>query len=215
VVDQESVDRICARIEEDGEKEIASIRAKAEQTAEEIRGKAVARGAEISAKILKDAQGRGESARRRLLSSVSLEVKRAKLRAREEIIALIMEKVEKSIATFRDSEDYPAVLTAIVAEALRALSRGRFLVYVDSRDIELLKNRVFPEVLSILEKEGIKPVGMEAKPLEKESLGGARVSVLGGNVVFDNTFEARLYRLREEVRRIIFEEVFSTEESDG
>ena len=62
---------------------------------------------------------------------------------------------------------------------------------------------------------GIKPGGMEAKPLEEQTLGGARISVLGGNVIFDNTFEARLYRLRNEVRHIIFDEVFTEQESEG
>ena len=97
MVDQESIDKICMRIIEDGEKEISSIVEKAEQTAADIREKAGKRGEEIAAKILKEAQDKGESARRRLLSSVSLEVKRAKLRAREEVIASIQDKVEDAI----------------------------------------------------------------------------------------------------------------------
>lgn len=215
MVDQESVDKICRRIEEDGEKEISSIVEKAEQTAADIREKAGKQGEGIAKKILKEAEEKGESARRRLLSSVSLEMKRAKLKAREEVIASIQEKVEDAIRGFRDHKDYPAVLAGLVSEAVRALNKGRFLVYVDPRDIELLRKRVFPAVLSELEKEGIKPEGMEAKPLEEQTLGGARISVLGGNVIFDNTFEARLYRLRNEVRHIIFDEVFTEQESDG
>jgi vacuolar-type H+-ATPase subunit E/Vma4 len=215
LVDQESIDKICQRILEDGEKEISSIIEKAEQTAADIREKAGKRGDEIAEKILKEAGEKGESAQRRLLSSVSLEVKRAKLRAREEVIASIQEKVEDAIRRFRDSEEYPRVLTNNVAEAVRALNKGRFLVYVDPRDVGLLKEKVFPAVLEMMDAEGIKPEGMEAKPLEETTLGGARISVLGGNVIFDNTFEARLYRLRNEVRHIIFEEVFSVEESDG
>lgn len=215
VVDQESIDKICRRIEEDGEKELSSIVEKARQTAADIREKAEKRGEEIAAKIFKEAEEKGESARRRLLSSVSLEVRRAKLRAREEVIASIQEKVEDAIRGFRDHKDYPAVLTNLVAEAVRALNKGRFLVYVDPRDIELSKTKIFPAVLEMMDKEGIKPGGMEAKPLEEQTLGGARISVLGGNVIFDNTFEARLYRLRNEVRHIIFDEVFTEQESEG
>ena len=88
------------------------------------------------------------------------------------------------------------------------------MVYVDRRDLGFLESKVFPAVQKIIEENGRNVKGFEAKALEEPSLGGARVGVPGGNVIFDNTFEARMYRLRNTIRSVIFKEVFSPEQSE-
>jgi vacuolar-type H+-ATPase subunit E/Vma4 len=214
LVDNESIDRICSRIREDGEKEIESILEKAKQTADDIESRAKRTGEEAAGRILKEATDRGGVARKRLLSSVNLEVKRAKLRAREEVVSAIQEKVERSIADIRHSGDYAGVLAGLTSEAIRALGGGSFIVSTIREDLELLEKKVFPAVREQLKREGRAVSKLEAKPLEKISAGGVQVGVPGGNVIYDNTFEARIYRLREDIRNIIFEEVFSSGQSE-
>jgi vacuolar-type H+-ATPase subunit E/Vma4 len=214
LVDNESIDKICSRIREDGEKEIESIIEKAKQTAEDIEARANRTGEEAAGKILKEAGEKGEVARKRLLSSVNLEVKRARLRAREEVVSAIHDKVEGSIADVRKSGDYAGVLTGLTAEAIRALDGGSFIVSTNREDMELLEKKVFPAVRELMKAEGRAVSKLEAKPLDKASAGGVQVGVPGGNVIYDNTFEARIYRLREDIRNIIFEEVFSSGQSE-
>ena len=88
------------------------------------------------------------------------------------------------------------------------LEGDTFQVHVDRRDIGLLDENVFSAVREAMAAESRDIAGLEPMPLEKNSLGGARVGVPGGKVIFDNTFEARIYRLRDRTRNIIFEEVF-------
>lgn len=214
MVDNESIDRICSRIREDGEKEIESILEKARQTADGIVARANGAGEAAAGKILKEAKEKGGVARKRLLSSVNLEVKRAKLRAREEIVSAVHEKVERSIADIRKAGDYAAVLTDLAAEAIRTLGGGSFFVSVNREDLELLEKKVFPALRELLKGEGRAISKIEAKPLTKPSSGGVQVGAPGGNVIYDNTFEARIYRLREDIRNIIFEEVFSSGTSE-
>lgn len=212
MVDNESVDKICSRIREDGEKEIESILEKAKQTADDIVARANHAGEEAAGKILKEAREKGEMARKRLLSSVNLEVKRAKLRAREEIVQTVNERVGKALAGYRKSGDYASVLTGLVLEAVSALEGDSFIVRANREDIDLVEGTVFPAVRKAVGERTISK--LEAKPFERPASGGVQVGVPDGNVIYDNTFEARLYRLREEIRNIIFEEVFSSGESE-
>ncbi|UCF04918.1 MAG: hypothetical protein JSV33_13495 [bacterium] len=206
MVDNESVDKICARIREDGERELQSILEKARQTAADITARAEAEGQRITEKVLKEAEEKGKIVQRRLLSSVNLEVRRAKLRAREEVVTNVSERVERELGRLRERKAYRDVLVRLTIEAIEALDGDRFLVHTDRRDMAALKEAVFPAVKKGLEGAGRTVQGFESKALAKSSLGGVQVGVPGGNVIFDNTFEARIYRLRDRIRNIIFEE---------
>jgi len=71
---------------------------------------------------------------------------------------------------------------------------------------------VFPRVRDLMKKEG-RPVGrIEGAALPGPTAGGAQIGIPGGNVIYDNTFEARMYRFRDDIRAIIFEGVFSSED---
>jgi len=212
LVDNESVDKICSKIHEDGDKEIESILEKAKQTVDDIIARANRAGEEAAGKILKEAKEKGEMARKRLLSSVNLEVKRAKLKAREEIVQTVNERVGKALARYRKSGDYASVLTGLVLEAVSALEGDSFVVRANREDIDLLESAVFPAVRGAAGGRAI--AKLEAKPFERPTSGGVQVGTPDGKVIYDNTFDARLYRLREEIRNIIFEEVFSSKESE-
>lgn len=215
MVNNESVDRIVNQIREDGEKEIRSILDKARETASEITGKAEKIRDETVARMIKEARDKGELAERRLLSSVKIEVKRAKLKSREEIVSRINAMVRGALEETRKDADYPAILTDLVMEAVRILRGDSFFVYVDRRDIGTLREKVFPEVRKRMTAESRQIAVLEAVELEKASFGGARVGVPDGKVIFDNTFEARLYRMRDEIRNSIFREVFEPEGREG
>jgi vacuolar-type H+-ATPase subunit E/Vma4 len=213
VVDNESVERICGQIREDGDKEIESILEKARSTAAEIIGKAEATRDEAAAKIMHEAEERGKTESRRLLSSVNIEVRRAKLRAREGVVAVITKKVEEALEKIRSAAGYPDILTGLVIEAVRGLEGKSFVVYVDRRDLGMVEEKVFPRIREIMSAESAPVSSLQARPLEKSSAGGARVGHPGGNVIYDNTFEARMFRYREDIRKVIFDEVFHPEDS--
>jgi vacuolar-type H+-ATPase subunit E/Vma4 len=67
-------------------------------------------------------------------------------------------------------------------------------------------------VRELMKKEGRAVKRIEGRALPGSTAGGVQVGVPGGNVIFDNTVEARMYRYRDEIRAIIFEGVFSSED---
>jgi vacuolar-type H+-ATPase subunit E/Vma4 len=209
VAEKDPVDKICDQIREDGGKEVASILDKARRTAAEITAKAEEEAGKVGERFVAEASEKGELARKRTLSSVSLEVRRIRLKAREEVVTAVMNAVRAEIEQVRTRPDYPKVLAGLVAEAIRALGGEAFVVRADARDIALLESAVFPSVREILRGEGRTVARLEAKEIPGGCSGGVQVGVPKGNVVYDNTFEARLYRLRDEIRATIFQGIFS------
>jgi V/A-type H+-transporting ATPase subunit E len=212
LANNESVEEICNRIREDGEKEINSILDKAEKTASEIVTKAGEEKDKVIKEILAKAEEKGLAEQRRELSGVQIEIKRAKLKIREEVISNIMERVKVSLENIRVESGYSAILKEMIIEGIKSLDGKSFSVYVDQRDFDLAEKEVIPAIHSELKD---KVENIEVKELEKESLGGVRVGVPGGNVIYDNRFEARIYRLRDDIRNLIFEEIFRLEGSEG
>ena len=212
MAEMESVDKICSRIRGDGAREIDTILERARLSAAEIVAKAEAEATTAGERIVREAGEKAELAKRRCLSSVGLEVKRIRLRSREEVVTAVMERVKSEIEGSRKRSDYAAVLTDLVAEALRALDGEAFVVSADARDVALLESAVFPAVRERMRKEGRPVKSVEGKELSGPTAGGVQIGVPGGRVVYDNTFEARTYRYRDDIRAIIFKSAFSTED---
>lgn len=213
MIENESVERICKEIREDGSKEIGSILDKARRTAEEIVSRAEKKARETGDRIIRSAMERGDIEKRRILSSVSLEVRRIKLQAREEVVRAAMKQVEQAVASARSRNDYADILAKLSTEAIRSLEGNRFIVYADRRDVALIQSKVFPALRESMKAEGRTLESLEIEPLPAPILGGVQVGIRGGKVIFDNTFEARLYRFRDDCRSIIFSEVFSPQET--
>ena len=212
MAEMESVDKICARIRGDGAREIDEILERARLSAAEIVAKAEAEATTAGERIVREAADKAELAKRRGLSSTSLEVKRIRLRSREEVVTAVMERVRTEIDASRKRSDYAAVLAGLVAEALRVLEGEGFVVSAAARDLALLESAVFPAVRERMRKEGRPVKSIEGKELSAPTAGGVQIGVPGGKVVYDNTFEARTYRYRDDIRAIIFESAFSTED---
>jgi vacuolar-type H+-ATPase subunit E/Vma4 len=212
VAENESVDQICERIRADGQKEIDSILEKARAAAAEIIAKAEEEAKHAGERIVKEAADKGEILKKRSLSSVSLEVKRIRLRAREEVVTAVMEQAKGKIDGSRSRPDYPDILAGLIVEALGYLEGGEFVVYADKRDLGLLSSKTFPAVLKMERGKGRQVTKLEAKELPGPTSGGVRIAVPGASVIYDNIFEARLYRYRDAIRRLIFGGLFSAKD---
>jgi vacuolar-type H+-ATPase subunit E/Vma4 len=212
LAEKDSVDKICEQIREDGAREVNSIVEKAKRTAAEIMAKAEDEAKQVGERIIEEAAGKGELAKKRMLSTVSLEVRRIKLKAREEVVTSVMEMVRGEIDAGRKRPDYAKVLAALVVEAIRVLPGEAFVVFADRRDVALLDSAVLPAVKELMKNDGRAVKRIECGALPGATAGGVQVGVPGGNVIFDNTFEARMYRFRDDIRAIIFEGILSVEE---
>ncbi len=99
------------------------------------------------------------------------------------------------------------MLKNLAMEGLKALRREKLTIHADQRDVELVRRRVVPLLLSEAEKAGIEVDSVEVVPLERQILGGLMIGATGGNVIYDNTFDSRIYRLQNEIRAMVYREI--------
>ena len=110
------IEKITARIREDGQKEIDAVLAEARAQAAEITAKAQAEAKAAAAEVL--AQGRRAAAERedRLASTAQMECRKAMLAAKQDVIEEAFQAAHKKLLEL-PSEQYVALLAELAAQA--------------------------------------------------------------------------------------------------
>ncbi len=136
----------------------------------------------------------GEQARA-ILASVEHD-KRKRWLARRECV--IREVCEKALAQLHDGADTAAVQQELVKQALRAIGADHIVVKVPEGQRKLVADEVLPPVLEELFDDADHP-GVTVK--EDPAVNGGLIALSqDGHRRYDNTFQARLDRLRNSLR---------------
>jgi V/A-type H+/Na+-transporting ATPase subunit E len=141
-------------------------------------------------KVLDGGAKQAEALRRQLIGSAELEVRNAKLETLERAVVEVFERATEKLKAMSGAR-YEKALVALISEGAGVLG-PKAKVYCNPKDRKA--------VASAMSKVG----GGQSKPtLVKEgiqAIGGVVMSSPDGTVKFDNTFEARLERMRPTLR---------------
>ena len=110
------IEKITARIEQDGQKEIDAVLAEARAKADEITAKAKAEAQTVGDEVI--AQGRRAAAERedRMASTAQMECRKAVLAAKQEVIEEAFRQAHKQLQTL-PTDQYIALLATLAAQA--------------------------------------------------------------------------------------------------
>lgn len=144
-----------------------------------------------------------DALRQRLISQAMLEAKKEYLESIEECVQEVINEALNRIKSMRSSEDYRRSLKALLREAVEAVGGDEIVVESAPDDEKLVKE---------LAAELSRAMGLRIKLSERrlESIGGVRVLRGDGASIYDNTIEARLDRLREEIRSELIKRLLSS-----
>ncbi|MBN1781554.1 hypothetical protein JW948_10540 [bacterium] len=181
---------------ESARKEETRILAEAEKESGMIRDKA-----------LKNAGNDADSLKRKILSSVHLEVKKEQMKHRENVLKRMMTEIHKKLDEFRNHRDYPAFLRDSLIEAVLALNSDSVKVVAGVPEKKLLDKNLLEETMQKLKSAHGLNVEMI---LASETLNEGGVLVISGDgrTRYDNSFSAQLSRNEDETRLTIYKEVF-------
>lgn len=185
----------------------------------------IVEGANLEAqKIIADAQLKAESLRderkrtvmrdfetegRAQLAVTRMHWKGELLKLKREWAGRVLDEAEKRIAEISEKggAEYRQLLGRLILEGVAKLKGNQFNVETNSRDLKLIEK----DLTTILEKAAkIKgnEVRIQTNSPSKPGLGGVIVSMQDGNQYFNNTLEARLstvtQNLAGEVQKILF-----------
>ena len=200
----EQIDALRRAILEDA---TSSARAEIEQARQwvaQLRAKAEQEARIESEKAIHDAEREAELIYRRILSMAEVESKRRRFEVRERLLDEVLDRASRALQSGERPHARRESLMALVTEAARELGGGRLVVRAASIDIGLLTPSFLREAEMKLKESG---VSAELEVLDQPAniIGGAVLVKDGGRIVADNSYDARLRRLKPVLRNGIWQ----------
>jgi len=149
--------------------------------------------AEAVAKTLDESARQAESLRRQIVGSAELEARNAQLRALETAVTEVFERAQREIAE-SDPAEHEAALDRLIREGLDVIGNNA-TVYCSAKDKKVVS------ALSRKLSKGHVKLRVDEKGIQ--TIGGVTMATPDGSVRFENTFEARLERMRPTLRKDI------------
>jgi V/A-type H+-transporting ATPase subunit E len=186
-------------IESQSTREAEEILGQAEREAHRILENARREAEKIRAETLRKAEVQAEGIRRKILSSVHLEVKNQALRTREELLSKIFQDVVKKLDALRQKKGYDEYLKKFIIEGILALDTDKIRIL--SGDVE--KKRLNDAMIAQIKKDVKKQTGRTvlftvADQVLPES--GVVIVSADERMLFDNRFSTRMRRLENTLR---------------
>ena len=192
----------------------ATVR-KAQQEAEQILERAQ-RVSERDLKKARDQAERSKNARteqtktrlalekKKIRSRIRLEARKERLMWKEERVEAVFQEALSRLAVMPRDEAYREILKRSVSEGIAVLNKERVRVVLNEKDRSLFDRR-FCHTLS---EDSGRPVALILSEEIHRASGGAIVRTEDDRVAFDNTFEARLARMKDGLRGEVAEGLF-------
>lgn len=152
------------------------------------------------AKVLQDGERQAESVRRQILGSAELEARNGALRSLEEASNRIF---QESLVAVSKSPSYEKTLAKLISEGLQVIGKEA-IVSCNARD----RKAVGSVIKEMNNKAGSK-LSLDEKNLEVK--GGVILRSKDGTVSFDDTLEARLDRIKPQLRRDVVATISGSE----
>jgi V/A-type H+-transporting ATPase subunit E len=145
-----------------------------------------------SRKILDAAARQEDVLRRTIISSAELAARKEQLSLIEEAVAKVFDEALNKLSTL-SGDRAEKVLKQLIAEALEIID-GNVIIFCRKEDSEIVKK---------IARDLRKSTKCNITVSEKYILckGGIQASSEDGSVVYDNTYEARLNRIRQLLRK--------------
>jgi V/A-type H+-transporting ATPase subunit E len=170
-----------------------------------IRSEAAARLKLLEERETQAAKSDAERLLRRRMQSEETRLSGELDRLRWTLSETILSRVKQALgALTQDTEHYLPVLSGFLAEAARELPPGPLVAEVNGADLDRLRP-VWPEWLRSTAPD--RKVELAAHGLP--SVGGMRIRTADNRVRLDQTFEARLTRLKDALARSAMEQLFA------
>jgi V/A-type H+-transporting ATPase subunit E len=190
-----ALDRVIKKVTEEAMKECLSLLNSAEKDAMELLDGEIHDTIAEATEIIESAKRQAELERSRILGMAEVEARNETLAVIEDYVNMTIERAMEKLRSAPALPDYKEAMRKLLLEGLNAIGSDA-KVWTNAEGTHILKELVDEISMST----GLK-VYVSDEPID--CIAGLKVSSLDGKVVFDNTVEGRLGRLRPLLRREI------------
>jgi V/A-type H+-transporting ATPase subunit E len=137
-------------------------------------------------------------------SRIRLEARKKRMTWMEERIEAVFREALLRLAALPRDEAYQKILKGSILEGIAVLNKEHVRIVLNEKDRSLFDQKFF----QTLSEDSDLPVALILSEEIHRASGGAIVRSEDGRVAFDNTFEARLARMKDGLRGEVAEELF-------
>lgn len=144
-------------------------------------------------KIIEDANKQAENIKRQIVGSSSISARNRQLLVIENAINDVFNEAIKRISKIKESNEYNLLLNELVEDAIRVINTD-MIIECNEEDITTISN-ILPKISYPFS------ITVSEKPID--ILGGLRARSIDGSVVYENTLERRIERLKPLIKKDI------------
>jgi len=199
---------IVGKILADAEYQAQQAIENAGKAAEAEGAKARAQGQKIQAEIIAQGEERAEKLKSREVSTAKIEAKRILLRAREEAVSKVFAQINGELNEVRrDHDQYRRSLENLAVEAVLGVGEHKAVLKVSRTDKKLVDDAFVDDVRRRVSDRAGSEVEIDVEFDPADMGGGCVARSKQGRIVFDNTFQRRLGRMRPQLRALVVKEL--------
>jgi len=206
-----SVSAFCEQIARDAHAEIEKIAGRAKLSAKRKLEEAEKKADTAARQIKQAAEVQAKGIQARVTSGISLETKKILLRAQADIIEEVFAKVRQRLKTLKGATEYIAFLKELTVQAILVLEEEECLLAPGTDVRQLYTAQLMSEISQLVQRRTGKEVKLSLSPDLSPKGPGVRVYSGARTALFDNTLEARMERLEDELKAVVATEVFASQ----
>ncbi len=157
----------------------------------------------------KQAQEKAEALKRKITSSVGLEIKRRRLKVRNEVFKEIINRVEKKIESQMAEESYRTFLTEWITEAAIGLGAESVTINASQQERQLIDQQLISDVKEKLQAQTDSQVELvlsQSQPLKDQ---GVVLVSADGRTAYNNQIKTRIMRTERTIRNLLNDNLFN------
>jgi len=212
--DPHSALAFCEQIRKDAEAEIEKILGKAQLSIGKRRDEAERQAESAVSEIKEAAQAQARTIEAKALSGVSLETKRTLLRVQGEIVEEVFAGLRARLRKLRETTKYRDFLKELTVQGIVAVDEEECVAAPGVEDRKLFTPQLVAEIEQIVESKSARKVSIAVSPDLAPEPYGVRVYSGARTALFDNTLDARMERLADELKAIVARQVFASDEAE-
>lgn len=163
----------------------------------------------------KEAAQQADKVKKKMSSSVELELKRRSLNVRGEVMRDILNKVENQFGSMVSEGNYRDILTGWITEAAIGLDSPSATINSSEKELAFIDDRMISQVCEKVREKTGKQVTLKIShepPLKNQ---GVVLTAEDGRTAFNNQVKTRMLRKEREIRMAIYDALFTDERKES
>jgi len=192
---------ITKKIEANTEKIIQEIIAGQEEEIKQIKKEVNEKIKQLTETIIEEAKTRAEAEFQKEKAKQELDLRLKITKFRDEIVEELIEKSKNKIVLLAKTKKYENSLAKLIEEAAVTLKEPELKLYCRKEDRSILTKQFLDNIVGKLKKDRKFAVKFNVSDSNIKGMGGVIIKTSDGKISINNTYERRIERFFEELRR--------------